>query len=95
MYVCRVSRALHSPPYQKLRRLLSEARVAANLTQLQVAERMQRPQSFVSKYEGGERHLDVIEFVELCGAIGVSPAGIVEVLTGPNLQTVGSAKRRR
>ena len=94
MYVQRVFRALQSPPYKKLRRLLSEARVQADLTQLQVAERMQRPQSFVSKYEGGERHLDVIEFVNICAAIGVSPAGIIEVLAGPSLQSVGAPKGR-
>ena len=95
MYGQRVSRALHSPPYQKLRRLLSEARVAANLTQLQVAEKMQRPQSFVSKYEGGERHLDVVEFVDLCAAIGISPSRVIDALTGPNLQNVGAARRAR
>lgn len=90
-----MSRALNSPPYQLLRRLLCEARTAANLTQLQVAERMQRPQSFVSKYESGERHLDVIEFLELCSAIGVSPARIVKMLSGPSLQSVRSEKHRR
>ena len=95
MYGQRVSRALHSPRYQKLRRLLSEARVAANLTQLQVAEKMQRPQSFVSKYEGGERHLDVVEFVDLCAAIGISPSRVIDALTGPNLQNVGAARRAR
>jgi transcriptional regulator with XRE-family HTH domain len=82
MYGGRVSRVLHSPPYQKLRRLLSEARAAADLTQAEVASRMDRPQSFVSKYESGERHLDVIEFVEVCAAIGVSPAKVMRTLVG-------------
>jgi len=76
-----VSRGLQSPPYKKLRRLLAQARADAGLTQLQVAERVKRPQSFVSKYENGERQLDVIEFVAVCKAIGVSPAGLVEYLT--------------
>lgn len=67
-----VSRVLHSPKYIKLRRLLTEARTNAALTQADVAQRMHRPQSFVSKYESGERHLDVIEFVEVCEALNVS-----------------------
>ncbi|WP_240531480.1 helix-turn-helix domain-containing protein [Variovorax boronicumulans] len=43
-----------------------------------MAERVRRPQSFVSKYENGERQLDVIEFVSICKAIGVSPSALVE-----------------
>jgi len=73
-----VSRVLHSKPYINLRRLLTQARSTAALTQADVAYRMQRPQSFVSKYESGERHLDVIEFVQVCKAIGVSPASVIE-----------------
>jgi transcriptional regulator with XRE-family HTH domain len=43
----------------------------ANLTQLDVANRLGRPQSFVSKYESGERRLDVVEFLEVCAAVRV------------------------
>lgn len=75
-----MSRGLQSPPYKKLRRLLAQARAEAGLTQLQVATRVQRPQSFVSKYENGERQLDVIEFVAVCKAIGVPPSELVEEL---------------
>lgn len=75
-----MSRGLQSPPYKKLRRLLAEARADAGLTQLQVAERMKRPQSFVSKYENGERQLDVIEFMSVCRALNVSPLDVVHHL---------------
>lgn len=50
------------------------------MTQEQVAKKLKRPQSFVSKYESGERQLDVVEFVDVCNAIGVSPAGVIELL---------------
>ena len=73
-----VSRYLHSPAYVKLRQLLSHARVSAGLTQGEVAAKIARPQSFVSKYERGERQLDVVEFVAICAAIGVSPSAIVD-----------------
>ncbi|WP_093222516.1 MULTISPECIES: helix-turn-helix transcriptional regulator [unclassified Variovorax] len=75
-----MSRGLHSPPYKKLRLLLTEARARAGLTQLQVAERVKRPQSYVSKYENGERQLDVIEFIAICAAMNVHPCSLVEQL---------------
>lgn len=71
---------LRSDPYKKLRDLLAEARAAAKLTQLQVATRMNKPQSFVSKYERGERELDVIEFIAVCRAVGAEPSDLIEQL---------------
>lgn len=41
--------------------LLREARLAAKLTQVDLSVRLNRPQSFVSKYETGQRRLDLIE----------------------------------
>lgn len=52
-------------------------RIAADLTQAQLAARLDRPQSFVAKYEGGERRLDVIEFMEVAEAIGFDPAEFI------------------
>lgn len=73
-------RSLHSLPYRKLRTALAKARLDASMTQEQVARKLKRPQSFVSKYESGERQLDVIEFVDVCIAIGVSPNSVIELL---------------
>ncbi len=42
------------------------------MTQVQVADLMQKPQSFVSKYERGERRLDFTEFVEIADALGIN-----------------------
>lgn len=44
------------------------------------ARRLRHPQSFVSKYESGERHLDVIKFVEVCKVLEVSPSGVIKLL---------------
>ena len=44
----------------------------AGLTQLELASRLGIPQSFVSKYESGERRLDVLELRLVCQAVGVS-----------------------
>jgi len=57
-----------------------KARKAANLTQHQVANRLRRPQSFVAKYEGGERRVDVVEFIEICKAIEADPNKLLKVL---------------
>jgi predicted transcriptional regulator len=43
-----------------------KARKTADLTQHELAKRLRRPQSFVAKYEGGERRIDVVEFVTIC-----------------------------
>lgn len=47
------------------------AREEAGLTQVNVAEKLGKPQSFVSKYERGERRLDFTEFVELVDLLGI------------------------
>jgi transcriptional regulator with XRE-family HTH domain len=56
------------------------ARQNAELTQQDLAARLKRNQSFVAKYEGGERRLEVIEFVQICRAIGVAPDLLIRKL---------------
>ena len=59
--------------YKEFRELLIESRKNANLTQAELSARLGKPQSFVSKYERGERRLDVIEFGEVARALNVDP----------------------
>lgn len=61
--------SLGTPRYETVIARLVEARNAAGLTQADVADRLGKPQSYVAKYEGGERRLDIIEFVDLCSAL--------------------------
>jgi transcriptional regulator with XRE-family HTH domain len=68
---------LYTPASAHLRELLIDARSKASLTQVGVANRLGRPQSFVSKYESGERRLDVVEFLEVCAAIGVDAVKVL------------------
>jgi transcriptional regulator with XRE-family HTH domain len=75
-----MGKSIHTPQHQKLRELLIAARKKANLTQAEVAERLGRPQSFVAKYEGGERRLDVIEFIEVARAIGIDPVKMLRLI---------------
>ncbi len=66
--------------YWKLRLLLTEAREKAGLTQVELGERLGRPQTFVSKIERGVRSVDVIEFIEIAKAIGADPKTLIRKL---------------
>lgn len=57
--------SLGTPRYNKLIALLAQARSNAGLTQQAVADQLGKPQSFVAKYERGERRLDFIEVVDI------------------------------
>ena len=59
-----------SEPYMRMRRLLAESRRAAGMTQAEVAARLGTSQSFVSKYEHGERRLDAIELLQVSRVLG-------------------------
>ncbi|TIO88534.1 MAG: helix-turn-helix transcriptional regulator, partial [Mesorhizobium sp.] len=54
-------KSLRSPRHQRFLAQLISLRKVKGLTQAKVAEKLGRPQSFVAKYEGGERRLDIIE----------------------------------
>ena len=66
--------------YKLFCKLLREAREKAGLTQEDVAKRLNRPQSYVSKYESGERRLDVIEFVRVAKVLKLTPETIFKQL---------------
>lgn len=57
---------------QTLLALLRAARREAGMRQVDLANRLQRPQSYVSKYESGERRLDLLELKQICCALGTS-----------------------
>lgn len=62
-----------SPEYRALSEVLLEARTAAGLTQRDLAARLDRQHSFIGKIESGSRHINVIEFIEVAGALGIDP----------------------
>ncbi len=57
---------------QQLQELLRDLRETAELRQVDLAKRLGRPQSFISKYESGEKNLDFLEVREVCEALDVS-----------------------
>lgn len=69
---------IHDPRYILFREMLTEIRLAKGLLQSEVAERLGKNQSFVSKYERGERRLDLPEFLELADALNIDVAAFVK-----------------
>jgi len=64
-------RTIFSKGHQCLQQLLRSVRHEAGLSQIELARKLRYPQSFVSKYENGERRLDLIELRQLCQAMGI------------------------
>lgn len=62
---------------QVLLSLLRQIREERGLRQVDIAERLGYPQSLVSKYESGERRLDLLELYDLCSAVGISMTELV------------------
>jgi transcriptional regulator with XRE-family HTH domain len=66
---------------KQLEHVLAEVRKSLRLTQVEVAARLGKPQSFVSKYETGELKLTVGNFIIVCDAIKTEPDIILKQLT--------------
>lgn len=66
----------HSDAYTELVRLLIAKRKAANMTQAQLSAVLKKPQPFISKVERRVRRIDVVEFIAITRAIGVSPESV-------------------
>jgi transcriptional regulator with XRE-family HTH domain len=72
-----VPRSIHTPAQQRLSQMLREERTTRGVLQVDLARRLDRHQSYVSKYESGERRLDLIELGEIADALGFDLAKFV------------------
>ncbi len=70
-------KSLRTPNQLLLQSMLREARESAEQTQAELASRLSKPQSFVAKYEAGDRRLDVIELMLILRALSIDPARFV------------------
>ena len=69
-------KTLKSLEYDRLIDLLVAARHASGIRQQKLAAKLGKPQSFIAKYEGGERRIDVIEFIAIARALDADPIGL-------------------
>ena len=73
-------KSIHRESYRLLCTLLVERRKTLGWSQYDLAERLQRPQSFVAKVEVGERRIDVVEFLDLVHALEADPYEILRTI---------------
>jgi ribosome-binding protein aMBF1 (putative translation factor) len=67
-----LGKSIYSQDYRTFLQLLRKTRQDAGLNQEDLARRLGRTQTFVSKCERGERRVDIVEAREFCKAIGIS-----------------------
>ena len=66
-----MARGIHDNRYRWMVDQLIQARKEQGLSQDAVASRLGKPQQYVSRYEVGERRLDMVEFLDAAKALGV------------------------
>ncbi len=77
--------SIFTEQYGRFRELLVQYRQARSITQVQLAEALNRPQSFVSKYENGERRLDLVEFLEISAVLQFDPCELIRSIRSETL----------
>lgn len=68
---------IYTEEHRALVKLLAELRLKSGLRQAELAERLGRPQSYVSRYETGLRRLDLVELLAICTALDVDVLKVV------------------
>lgn len=71
---------LHTDEHKRLVAALAKARLSANVTQYELADRLGVDQSYVSKYESGRRRLDVVEFMRIVAALKADPTTLIDAM---------------
>jgi transcriptional regulator with XRE-family HTH domain len=75
---------------------LANLRTDAGVTQVELAKRLKKPQSFVSSYEGGQRRIDLLELARIAAALRADPRSIcVQIFDALNTQKKAPGRRRR
>ncbi|MFC5508127.1 helix-turn-helix domain-containing protein [Bosea massiliensis] len=87
-----MQKSLRTPRQILLQSLLVEARKAKGLTQAELADLLGKPQSFVAKYENGERRIDVIEFVDITAILGISTHNLLAKIEPAGAKTRPTAQ---
>ena len=72
--------SIHHPRYIALRQHLKKLRKDAGLSQSELASRLGEDQSYISKIERGERYVDLLFYLDWCGACGVAPEAGIKLL---------------
>jgi len=90
-----MEKSTFTPLYEHFRRRLVSMREKADMTQRDLARKLGREHSFVSRIELGERRLDVVEFYWVTGALGQDPARVAADVMREFAALEGSERRKR
>ena len=74
---CRILSSVYEPDYQRLLEILKSARKNRRVTQKALADALGKPQSFVFKYESGERRLDVAEMIYIAKLLALDTKDLI------------------
>ncbi|MGF6531459.1 transcriptional regulator with XRE-family HTH domain [Paraburkholderia sp. GAS206C] len=86
---------IHDPRNQRIAALLASIRAQRGLLQEEVAARLKRPQSFVSKYESGMRRVDLAELLDILGALEADPHDFIDQVRAAPIKTLPRQSRSR
>ena len=75
------TKSIHSEQYSTFLRILVDKRKSAKVTQQELASKLGKPQSYVSKLENAERRMDILEFLSITSALRVDPCTIIRRLS--------------
>jgi transcriptional regulator with XRE-family HTH domain len=81
IYINRVTKSVFTEQYNLLLSLLVSIREDKGLSQRALSKMLKKAPTYVSKYERGERRLDVVEFLEIVKVLEADPHEIIRKLT--------------
>ena len=90
-----MSKSVFSNEYHIFRELLRDLRNRKDVTQAQLSAALGMAQSFVSKYEMGERRLDFIEVVRICGQLGIGIEAFAKSYVKALAESAGDKRDKR
>lgn len=73
-------KSMFTQDYERLIGLMAQIRKEKGVTQVDLAGAINKPQSFISKIENGERRLDLIEMIAIADALDVEPSAVLRRL---------------
>ncbi|PIE46650.1 MAG: transcriptional regulator [Gammaproteobacteria bacterium] len=71
-------KTIYKAKYKKIIQILVKTRKQSVITQQQLADKLKKPQSYIAKTEKYERKLDILEFIELCEALGLTASEVIK-----------------
>ena len=87
-----MQKSLKSPEYERLIALLVAVRKKVDIRQQALAKKLGKPQSFVAKYEGGERRIDLVEFIAIARALDSDPVKLFREFVAGETQAKSGRK---